>query len=277
VFICGLKTIMKQNPESTQFGERTVTPEEKTSLVRGVFDSVADNYDIMNDLMSGGLHRLWKDRFVRMIRPRPGMSILDVAGGTGDIAFRLKKRMLESWNARKNGSSNIPTFHDSNPPITICDLTTDMLRVGRDRAIDKGWARDFEWVTGNAESLPFPDQSFDLYTIAFGLRNVTHIDQALSEAVRVLKPGGRFYCLEFSHVREPLLAKAYDLYSYSMIPRIGQIVTKDRESYQYLVESIRKFPRQENLARRMQESGLKNPGFTNLSAGIVAIHSGMKI
>ena len=249
---------LMKNPESTQFGTRKVTPDEKTGLVRGVFDSVADNYDVMNDLMSGGLHRLWKDRLVRMIRPRPNMDILDVAGGTGDIAFRMR---------RKAGPS---------AKITVFDLNQHMLEVGRDRAIDKGWLKDFEWVTGNAESLPFPDASFDLYTIAFGLRNVTHIDKALSEATRVLKPGGRFYCLEFSHVREPLLAKAYDAYSFTMIPRIGQLIAKDRESYQYLVESIRTFPKQEDLVRRMNAAGLKNSTFSNLSAGIVAIHSGQK-
>ena len=248
-----------KNPESTQFGERTVSPEEKTGLVQGVFGSVADNYDRMNDLMSGGLHRLWKDRFVRMIRPRPGQKILDVAGGTGDIAFRLRRAM-----------------RSDNPPITICDLTEDMLRVGRDRAIDKGWVEGFDWITGNAEDLPFPENSFDLYTIAFGLRNVTRIDAALKEAVRVLKPGGRFFCLEFSHVREPLLAKAYDLYSSALIPRMGQLVANDRESYQYLIESIRKFPRQEQLVKRMDEAGLKKSTFTNLSAGIVAIHTGFK-
>jgi demethylmenaquinone methyltransferase / 2-methoxy-6-polyprenyl-1,4-benzoquinol methylase len=248
-----------KNSESTQFGTRHVKPEEKTRLVRGVFDSVADNYDVMNDLMSGGLHRLWKDRLIRMIRPRPGMDILDVAGGTGDIAFRMRAKAGPSAN------------------ITVCDLTTDMLRVGRDRAINKGWLNDFEWVTGNAESLPFEDNSFDIYTIAFGLRNVTHIDKALTEAARVLKPGGRFYCLEFSHVRYPLLARAYDLYSYNIIPRIGQTIAKDRDSYQYLVESIRRFPKQESLARRMDQAGLKNPVFSNLSAGIVAIHSAHKI
>lgn len=247
-----------KNPESTQFGERTVTPDQKTGLVRGVFDSVAENYDLMNDLMSGGLHRIWKDRFVRQIRPRPGMKILDVAGGTGDIAFKLRQKAGPSAQ------------------ITVFDLNANMLSVGRDRALNRGHVGDFEWVTGNAESLPFPDNSFDLYTIAFGLRNVTHIDKALTEAARVLKPGGRFFCLEFSHVRQPLMARAYDLYSYNVIPRIGQAVAKDRESYQYLVESIRKFPKQEALARRMGESGLKNACFTNLSGGIVAIHSGIK-
>lgn len=252
-----------QNPESTQFGEKQVTPEEKTTLVRGVFDSVADNYDIMNDLMSGGLHRLWKDSFVRRIRPRSSingsnMKFLDVAGGTGDIAFRIKKRAPGA-------------------DITVFDLNPNMLDVGRDRAIDRGWIDGFEWVTGNAADLPFPDQSFDVYTIAFGLRNVTLIDEALREAARVLKPGGRFFCLEFSHVREPLLAKAYDIYSYNVIPRIGAAVAKDKDSYQYLVESIRKFPTQENLKARMEYAGLKNCAFSNLSAGIVAIHSGMKV
>lgn len=247
-----------QNPERTQFGERTVTPEEKTGLVRGVFDSVADKYDLMNDLMSGGLHRLWKDRFVREIRPRPGLHYLDVAGGTGDIAFRIRKRVGPEAD------------------ITICDLNDHMLETGRDRAVDQGWLDGFEWVTGNAESLPFPDNSFDVYTIAFGLRNVTHIDTALGEAVRVLKPGGRFFCLEFSHVHEPVLSRAYDLYSSNIIPRLGKLVAQDKDSYQYLVESIRKFPKQQDLQDRMTASGLKNSTFSNLSAGIVAIHKGIK-
>ena len=245
-----------QNRESRQFGEKEVTPEEKTALVRGVFDSVADNYDIMNDLMSGGLHRLWKDSFVRRIRPKSNQKFLDVAGGTGDIAFRIKKKAPEA-------------------DITVFDLNQNMLDVGRDRAIDKGWINDFEWITGNAAALPFEDNSFDVYTIAFGLRNVTLIDEALREAARVLKPGGRFFCLEFSHVHEPILAKAYDLYSYNVIPRIGAAIAKDTESYQYLVESIRKFPQQENLQARMEDSGLKNCSFSNLSAGIVAIHRGI--
>lgn len=268
---------MTQNPERTQFGTRTVTPEEKTGLVRGVFDSVADKYDVMNDLMSGGLHRLWKDRFIRMIRPKPGMRILDVAGGTGDIAFRLRQKTIRLSNDRTRPKSDYPIIRSPDNPITICDLTPDMLRVGRDRAIDKGWINDFKWVTGNAESLPFPDEQFDLYTIAFGLRNVTHIDKALSEAARVLRPGGRFYCLEFSHVQEPLLRKAYDLYSFSVIPRIGQLVANDRESYQYLVESIRTFPRPEKLVERMVGAGFKNSNFSMLSGGIVAIHCGIKI
>ena len=248
---------MSANPESTKFGERRVSPEEKTGLVRGVFDSVADNYDLMNDLMSGGLHRVWKDRFVRLIRPRSNMKFIDVAGGTGDIAFRIRKRA--------------PKAH-----ITVYDLNQNMLDVGRDRAIDKGWVDGFSWECGNAEKLPHPDNTFDVYTIAFGLRNVTRIDNALKEAYRVLKPGGRFLCLEFSHVREPVLSKAYDFYSYNIIPKIGAAVARDRASYQYLVESIRTFPKQEILKNRMESAGFKNCSFSNLSAGIVAIHRGYK-
>jgi len=250
---------MKQNPESQWFGERPVSPEDKTKLVQGVFDSVAENYDIMNDLMSGGVHRIWKDRLIRMIRPKSHERFLDVAGGTGDIAFRIRK-------AAGKGTD-----------ITICDLDEAMVSVGRDRAIDRGWVNDFTWTTGNAETLPFPDNHFDVYTISFGLRNVTRIDTALREAHRVLKPGGRFFCLEFSHVNEPFLAKIYDAYSYTVIPRIGQAVAKDRDSYQYLVESIRKFPKQKELQRRLGEAGFSNPRYQNLSFGISAIHSGWKV
>ncbi len=245
----------QKDPEKEWFGERHVSPDEKTGLVRGVFDSVADKYDIMNDLMSGGLHRLWKDRLIRMIRPKEGLSYLDVAGGTGDIAFRIKKA------APKSG-------------ITVFDLNPHMLSVGQDRAADRGHL-DLEWVTGNAESLPFPDASFDVYTIAFGLRNVTRIDTALAEAARVLKPGGRFFCLEFSPVQQPLLNKVYDLYSFHVIPKIGRMVAGDADSYKYLVESIRKFPNPKNLARRMSDAGMVNARFSTLSGGIVAIHQGI--
>ncbi len=247
-----------QNPEKEWFGEKRVSPGDKTGLVRGVFDSVADKYDVMNDLMSGGLHRLWKDRFVRMIRPRPGLKYLDVAGGTGDIAFRILKKA------------------GPGAKITVFDMNEHMLTKGRDRALDKGLMNGLEWVTGNAEDLPFPDAGFDVYTIAFGLRNVTRIDTALTEAVRVLRPGGRFFCLEFSHIRQPLLARAYDAYSYGIIPKIGEMVTNDRESYQYLVESIRKFPDQRRLATRIGQAGFENVKFSNLSAGVVAIHQAIK-
>lgn len=250
---------MQQNPESQWFGEEAVTASEKTRKVIGVFDSVASSYDIMNDLMSGGLHRLWKDHLIRKIRPRQGLHYLDVAGGTGDIAFRIRKKTGE--NAR----------------ITLCDLNNEMLAVGRDRAIDKGMGDGFEWVTGNAEALPIPDNSVDVYTIAFGLRNVTHIDTALTEALRVLKPGGRFYCLEFSRVNEPFLRRIYDEYSYRLIPKIGEIVAKDRESYQYLVESIRKFPPQKELQKRLEMAGFSRCRHESLTFGVVAIHEGVKI
>lgn len=250
---------MTQNPESQWFGEQAVTPEEKTRKVHGVFDGVAAKYDVMNDLMSGGIHRLWKDAFIRQIRPRAGLRYLDVAGGTGDIAFKIRS---------KTGP---------NTDITLCDLTYNMLEVGRARAIDRGWLKDFEWVTGNAEALPFPDSHFDVYTISFGLRNVTHIDNALREAWRVLKPGGRFFCLEFSHVENPLLAKAYDLYSYNVIPRIGALVAQDRDSYQYLVESIRKFPPQKVLKTRLLEAGFDRADYCNLTGGVACIHSATKL
>lgn len=249
----------QQNPESQWFGTEAVTPETKTRKVIGVFDSVASSYDVMNDLMSGGLHRLWKDHLVRKIRPRKGLHYLDVAGGTGDIAFRIRKKAGPECS------------------ITLCDLNTEMLAVGRDRAMDRGYTDDFKWVTGNAESLPIEDESVDVYTIAFGLRNVTRIDTALKDALRVLKPGGRFYCLEFSRVNEPFLAKIYDAYSYRLIPKIGEIVAKDRDSYQYLVESIRKFPSQRELLKRMETAGFSRCRFENLTMGVVAIHEGVKI
>ena len=247
-----------QNPEATQFGEKTVRPEEKTGLVHDVFDNVADKYDLMNDLMSGGIHRLWKDRLIREIRPKAGQRFLDVAGGTGDIAFRLYKRTGYAEN------------------ITICDLTHNMLSVGRDRAINKGWKEEFQWTNGNAEALPFSDNSFDVYTIAFGLRNVTHIDTAIKEAYRVLRPGGQFFCLEFSHVENPIMAKGYDFYSFGLIPKMGKIIAKDKESYQYLVESIRKFPKQKELQKRINNVGFIKSRYINLTGGIVAIHRGLK-
>lgn len=252
-----------KNPEKSWFGEQEVTPEEKTENVIGVFDSVADQYDLMNDLMSMGVHRLWKNRFVSMVRPRTNISgrpadYLDVAGGTGDIAFRIRQKAGSGAN------------------ITLCDLNDNMLSVGRNRAIDRGWFDDFNWVTGNAESLPMEDNSVDIYTIAFGLRNVTHIDTALQEAHRVLRTGGRFFCLEFSRVNPDILAKAYDLYSYKVIPKIGEYIASDRDSYQYLVESIRKFPSQENLRQRMKDAGFTRAKYVNLSFGIAAIHQGLK-
>ena len=249
----------KSNPESEWFGETAVTPKEKTEKVLGVFHSVAKNYNIMNDVMSLGIHRMWKDRFVELINPKAGLSYLDVAGGTGDIAFRIHKRT------------------DDAPDITVCDINTSMLSVGRDEALNKGIINGIEWVTGNAESLPLPDNSKDVYTIAFGLRNVTHIDNALKEAHRILRPGGRFYCLEFSHLPDPAMQKIYDSYSYNIIPKMGDVVAKDADSYQYLVESIRKFPKQDELVRRIENAGFDKAGYKNLSCGIAAIHWGWKL
>ena len=245
-------------PESRWFGDQAVEPDEKTALVRGVFSSVATRYDLMNDLMSGGIHRLWKARLIAAIRPRPGERLLDVAGGTGDISVKFLA-------AAGQGAA-----------ATICDLSEEMIRVGRDRAIDRGRVAGLDFVVGNAESLPVADASVDVYTIAFGLRNVTRIDPALAEARRVLKPGGRFFCLEFSRVVLPVLRRLYDTYSYAAIPRLGALVAGDRDSYQYLVESIRKFPDQPTLAERMTAAGLSRAGWQNLTGGIAAIHTGWR-
>ncbi|MAQ70867.1 MAG: bifunctional demethylmenaquinone methyltransferase/2-methoxy-6-polyprenyl-1,4-benzoquinol methylase UbiE [Alphaproteobacteria bacterium] len=246
------------NPEREWFGEEKVTPTEKTRKVLGVFDNVASKYDVMNDLMSAGVHRLWKDRLIRRIRPKRNQEFLDVAGGTGDIAFRIRKATSATTN------------------ITVCDINSSMLEVGRDRAIDRGYLHNFDFITGNAEDLPFEDNSFDVYTIAFGLRNVTHIDKALAEACRVLKPGGRFFCLEFSHIDDPAMSKLYDLYSYNVIPKIGKIVAGDEGSYKYLVESIRKFPKPAALEKRMHEAGFGKTHSLPMSLGIVCIHEGWK-
>ena len=249
----------KKNKESQWFGYKKVKPNEKARLVETVFDSVASRYDLMNDLMSVGIHRLWKNKLVSMMRPSLNKILLDVAGGTGDIAFRYRQRAGDKAQ------------------ITVCDINREMLNVGKDRAINRGYLKGFKWVVGNAESLPFADNSYDLYTISFGLRNVPKIDDALEEAYRVLKPGGQFFCLEFSQVTNPALRKIYDEYSFRMIPRIGAIVAKDRESYQYLVESIRQFPNQTELATRMKKAGFEQVRYVNLSGGIAAIHTGTKL
>lgn len=243
-----------KNPEQSWFGDTPVSAIEKTEKVLGVFASVAKNYDLMNDLMSFGMHRLWKDRFVRLAGPRAGMDIIDVAGGTGDIAFRLH---------RATGGA---------APITVYDINKAMLDVGQDRAIDRGLIKGLDWVVGDAAALPFPDSSFDLYTIAFGLRNVTQIDDALAEAYRVLRPGGRFCCLEFSQVQDAVFDKMYQAFSRHVIPTLGALIAQDRNSYQYLVESIRKFPTQAQLLRRLKDAGFDAVRFTNVTGGIAAIH-----
>lgn len=246
---------------TASFGFREVAAAEKQPLVQGVFRSVASRYDLMNDLMSGGVHRLWKREMVSWLRPRPGQAHLDVAGGTGDIAFRIRDKV----GADRAG------------PITVCDLTPEMLEVGRDRALDHGALSGIHWVCGDAQRLPFPDRCMESYTIAFGLRNVTDIDLALAEAKRVLKPGGRFLCLEFSHVVLPLFDEIYDRYSFSVLPWLGQRIANDRESYQYLVESIRRFPKQEKLIERMTRAGLARCSHRNLTGGIAALHSGWRL
>ena len=251
------------------FGFRRVAAEDKPRLVRGVFESVAGNYDLMNDLMSGGLHRIWKARFVEALNPRPGEQLLDVAGGTGDIALRVQER-LEKLAARRgeNGETT---------GVTVCDLTPAMLALGRGRALDRGLLGEISWCCGDAQNLPFADRRWDAYSIAFGLRNVTDIDAALAEAYRVLKPGGRFLCLEFSRVVLPLLDRLYDLYSFKVLPALGQFVAGDAESYRYLAESIRGFPEQGALASRIEAAGFQRARYRNLSGGIVAIHSAWRI
>lgn len=245
--------------ETVSFGYEEVSPAEKTARVGGVFASVASRYDLMNDAMSAGMHRLWKDRFVRRVKPRAGEQILDMAGGTGDIAFRMVRRQGDR------------------PDVTVCDINPAMLEVGRDRAIDRGLLQGLTWATGDAEKLPFPDRSFDAYTIAFGLRNVTHIDQALAEAHRVLKPGGRFYCLEFSKVTSAPVGRLYDAYSERALPLFGRIVARDADSYRYLHESIRRFPPQRELAARLRAVGFANVAWRDMSLGVVALHSGWRI
>ena len=241
--------------DKVSFGHEDVEPQEKTRRVRGVFSSVASSYDLMNDVMSGGLHRLWKDEFVRRVRPRRGEKILDMAGGTGDIAFRLDRRGAE---------------------VTVADINPDMLGVGVDRAKRRG-LDGLVWAEENAERLSFPDCAFDAYTIAFGIRNVTDIDRALAEAYRVLKTGGRFFCLEFSQTRWPGFSTLYRRYSRDVVPRLGRLVARDPDSYRYLVESIERFPDMPAFSRRIEQAGFAQVRAEPILGGLVAIHSGWKI
>jgi demethylmenaquinone methyltransferase/2-methoxy-6-polyprenyl-1,4-benzoquinol methylase len=246
-------------PRQASFGYREVPVEDKASLVARVFDSVAPRYDLMNDLMSAGVHRIWKNTLVHAVNPRSGERLLDVAGGTGDIAFRLFKRQGER------------------PDVTVCDINPAMLAVGRDRAVDRGLLRGLTWTTGDAENLPFPDRSFDAHTIAFGLRNVTDIDKALAEAFRVLRPGGRYYCLEFSKVTSAPIGRVYDAWSERALPLLGRVVAGDAEAYRYLHESIRRFPSQRDLAERLRRVGFARVGWRNMTLGVVALHSGWRV
>ncbi|KAJ4709281.1 2-methoxy-6-polyprenyl-1,4-benzoquinol methylase, mitochondrial [Melia azedarach] len=259
---------------ATSFGFKEVREEEKRQLVGNVFSSVASSYDLMNDLMSGGLHRLWKDRLVSMLNPFPGMKHLDVAGGTGDVAFRI----LETVNSIKRRALQDVLLDElqEETRIYICDINPNMLNVGKERALERG-DKSLVWVEGDAEALCFEDRTMDGYTIAFGIRNVTHIEKALAEAYRVLKRGGRFLCLELSHVEIPVFKELYDYYSFSVIPAMGELVAGDRSSYQYLVESIRRFPPQEKFASMIADAGFQKVEYENLVGGVVAIHSGLKI
>ena len=240
--------------EKVNFGDELVSPEEKTRRVGAVFSSVARRYDLMNDLMSGGMHRLWKDRFVARVKPRLGERILDMAGGTGDVAFRMAKRGAQ---------------------VTVADINSDMLDVGKSRAEQRGL--DLAWMVENAERLSFPDASFDAYTIVFGIRNVTDIPAALEEAHRVLKRGGRFFCMEFSSSDWPGFARLYDAWADKLIPRIGKAVTDDEESYRYLVDSIRRFPRPNAFKAMVAQAGFVRAAAEPMLGGLVTIHSGWKI
>ena len=250
---------MQNNAEqTTHFGFETVPEAEKAKKVQGVFTSVASKYDVMNDVMSLGVHRIWKEAMMDWLAPRPSQKLLDVAGGTGDISFKFLKRA---------GSGH----------ATVLDITENMLIEGRKRAEANQVLDSLNWVVGDAMALPFADNSFDVYTISFGIRNVTRPQEALNEAFRVLRPGGRLMVLEFSQIPVPLVQKAYDFYSFNVIPRMGKLIANDRDSYQYLIESIRKFPNQETFLSMVRQAGFENANYRNLSLGISALHSGWKI
>ena len=247
-----------RDARTTHFGAREVCEEDKAGMVRDLFSDVANKYDIMNDVMSVGIHRVWKEAMMDWLAPRAGQRLLDVAGGTGDIAFKFLKRA---------GYGH----------ATVCDLTEGMLNEGRKRAEAAQLAGSLDWVVGDAMALPFADNSFDVYTISFGIRNVTRPQEALNEAYRVLRPGGRLMVLEFSQLPNPMMQKAYDLYSFNVIPRMGQVIANDRESYQYLVESIRNFPDQETFLGMVRAAGFGQAKYRNLTMGIACLHSGWKL
>mgnify|MGYP006076955379 CR=1 FL=1 len=243
---------------TTHFGFETVREDEKAGRVQGVFSSVASKYDIMNDVMSVGIHRIWKEAMMDWLAPRAGQKLLDVAGGTGDISFKFLGRA---------GSGH----------ATVCDITESMLIAGKTRAEAATMSDSLDWVVGDAMALPFADNTFDVYTISFGIRNVTRPQEALNEAFRVLRPGGRLMVLEFSQLPSPMMQAAYDAYSFNVIPRMGQLIANDWDSYQYLVESIRKFPDQETFLEMVKIAGFENAKYRNLSLGIAALHSGWKL
>ena len=245
--------------DTVSFGYEDVAPEEKTARVGAVFSNVARKYDIMNDAMSGGMHRVWKDQFVRRVKPQPGEAILDMAGGTGDIAFRMVARGAE---------------------VVVADINQDMLDVGIERAMERGLGQEtgsLSWSCQNAEQLTYPDRQFDAYTIVFGIRNVTHIDKALREAHRVLKYGGRFYCMEFSTTEWPGFKEIYDAYSHKLMPKIGKAIAGDEDSYRYLAESIRRFPRPREFEAMIRDAGFVRTKVEKILGGAVCIHSGWKV
>ena len=244
--------------KTTHFGAQTVREDDKAGMVRSLFSDVANKYDIMNDVMSMGIHRIWKEAMMDWLAPRTGQRLLDVAGGTGDVSFKFLKRAGQGH-------------------ATVCDLTEGMLVEGRKRAEAEQLADSLDWVVGDAMNLPFDDNSFDVYTISFGIRNVTRPQEALNEAYRVLRPGGRLMVLEFSQLPNPMMQKAYDLYSFNVIPRMGQVIANDRDSYQYLVESIRNFPDQETFLDMVRAAGFEQAKYRNLTMGIAALHSGWKL
>ena len=251
--------------EQTHFGYETIDSEEKEGRVGAVFDSVAGKYDLMNDVMSAGIHRAWKNWYVWQTGVKPGEAVLDLAAGTGDITLRLAKRM------RGKGAGA-----DIEGRLVSSDINAAMLKIGEERLTNKGWLANLEFIIANAEALPFEDNSFDLITMAFGLRNVTHQDKALAEMARVLKPGGRVLVLEFSRPKNAVINRFYDWYSFTFLPKMGALIAKDADSYQYLAESIRMHPPQEELKAMFAAAGLADCEYQNLSNGIVAIHKGVK-
>lgn len=259
--------------QEVDFGFQRVPEHDKAGLVREVFDNVAPRYDLMNDLMSLGVHRLWKDAMVAELAPQPGMQVLDVAGGTGDIALRIRPHVMRRPEQAADGVSR--TAKDG--IVYVSDINPEMLAHGRDRTLDKGITDGIVWLCADAEMLPLADMSVDAVTIAFGIRNVTHLDRALSEARRVLRPGGRFLCLEFSRVSLPFLDRIYDRYSFSVLPTLGRMVTGREDAYRYLVESIRRFPPQDEFASLIAKAGFDRVRYRNMSAGVAALHGAWRL